>query len=65
MVAIRPWPITNSARVPKKMREFYHKTLKITSIIKTEVFVIPTVSYYSQPVKTRKPLFHRHLKISP
>ena len=21
--------------------------------------------YYSQPVKTRKPLFHRHLKISP
>ena len=23
------------------------------------------VSYYSQPAKTRKPLFHRHLKISP
>ena len=21
--------------------------------------------YYSQPVKTLKPLFHRHLKISP
>lgn len=34
--------------------------LNDSSLKRTEDF-----RYYSQPVKTRKPLFHRHLKISP
>ena len=36
---------------------------KVLSCIKLKKYHFSR--YYSQPVKTRKPLFHRHLKISP
>ena len=47
------------------MRVFYYNLKKNNDFSYYPEILKYRESYYSQPVKTRKPLFHRHLKISP